>query len=107
MREQLKDLLSSNKNLEKYFKLKNIFSGQQTGEWLDTSLLKYREYEFSIQSINLLCSNFKNYVEIHTFSTSHYVKTTEKWVLVQEDTSAKDKAHGNFCRLIPNIKKKL
>lgn len=96
MRQRLKDLVSSNQNLEKYFKLKNIFRSTNGDRWILLNSSTISIYELLIQSVHLLCINLKNYVETQTFPTSHDVKATAKWVLVQEHTSAKEKARGNF-----------
>lgn len=55
-------------------------------------------YGLLIQSNNLLCITLKNGVQAHTFLASHNVKATEKWVFVQEHTSAKKKKREGTLR---------
>lgn len=77
---------------------------KQGNSWILLHSSTISIYELLIQSIHLLCINLKNYVETHTSPSSRDVKATEKWVLVQEDTSAKNKAHENFSSSTPKTR---
>lgn len=61
-------------------------------------------YGLLVQSNNLQCITLKNGMQAHAFLASHNVKATEKWLFVQEHTSAKNKDYTDLYSLKPKNK---